>query len=124
MALTSEQLYQVRTWLPWNPPTDAELSTRYDTIGESSIFPLVHEQLRRQLMLALATPAQFSISGEYGQNTAENIAGIRQALKDVEAEQLAEAGGITASSLVRPNPYRAGRTLPASITVGGATRLL
>jgi hypothetical protein len=114
MALSAEQLYQVRIWIPWPSVTDTDLNTRYDALGESSYWPLVREQLRRQLQLALVTPAQFTIVGEYGQNTTENIDGIRKALAQVEAEVAAESGqlGFGTSTLVRPYPYRAGRTRP------------
>lgn len=123
MAMTSEELYQLRTWLPWNPPTDTDLNARWDVLS-GDFWGLVIEQLRRQLMLALTVPGQFSIAGEYGQTTKENIDGIRAAMKDAEQEALAGVGGISVASLVRPNPYAAGRTPLAGQVTVGATRLL
>lgn len=123
MAMTTEELYQARTWLPWPSITDTELNTRFDALG-GDFWALVQEQLRRQLMLALSTPAQFTIVSEYGQNTAENIAGIRQAMKDAEQESLGAVGGISAASLVRPAPYPAGRTTGCITLASSGTHLV
>lgn len=113
MTLTAEQLIEVRVWLPWDPPTDADLSTRYDAIGSTSYWPLVKEQLRMQYMRLLMTPAQLTIPGEYGQGTGTNMAELRLAMKEVDkiiAEENLATAGADVAQLVRPNPYRAGRT--------------
>jgi hypothetical protein len=122
MPMTSEELYQARTWIPWASVTDAELNTRFDALGD--FWALVQEQLRRQLMIALSTPAQFTVVGEYGQNIGQNIDGIRQAMKDAEQEALAGEGGVSTASLVRAAPYPAGRTSGCITIAGSGTRLL
>lgn len=122
MALTAEQLYQARVWLPWTSITDAHLSERYDALG-GSFWGLVHEQLHRQLMLALTVPGQFTIVGEYGQNTGANIEGIRAAMRLAE-DELAVENGTTVMQLVRADPYRAGRTQPGVVQLPYGTHLL
>jgi hypothetical protein len=123
MAMTSEELYQARKWLPWPSITDAELNARFDALG-GDFWALVQEQLRRQLMIALSTPAQFTIVGEYGQNIGQNIDGIRTAMKDAEQEALTDEGGVSTASLVRAAPYPAGRTSGCITITGSGSRLL
>ena len=118
MALTLDQLAEVRIWLPWDPPSDSDLQARHDALDSDSIYPLIVEQLRKQLTLLIVTPAQFTIVGDYGQNTGENMKRIRELMAEAEAlalaEVTAESGGVQTAQLVRPDPYRAGRSAPRS----------
>lgn len=122
MALTTEQLYQARVWLPWTSITDAHLSERFDALA-GDFWALVHEQLRKQLMIAVSIPAQFTIVGEYGQNTGANIENMRKALAQVEME-MAAVNGTSVGQLVRADPYRAGRTARGVIELAYGPHLL
>lgn len=107
---TADQITAIRVWVPWDPPDDTALHVRGDVLGTTSIFPVVIEQLRVQLSKLIAAPAQFSIVGDYSQNTGANIEALERQLAAAEAayysEQLeAGATGGTAQ-LVRYDPVR------------------
>lgn len=111
MALTAEQLTQVRLWIPWNPPTDLTLQARSDELGNDSVWPVVLEQLNAAIStLADPTkPLQFTIPGDWSQNAGGNLEALERRLKAAEdaqrAEALAGTSGIGVSRLVRRNPY-------------------
>lgn len=87
MALTTDQEVFFRRKLGTNTDlTDAE--TRYLRLG--SEWLVVVEVLEERMATLVATPASFSIPGEYSQDTKENIRILERALADARAE--AEAG--------------------------------
>lgn len=110
MAFTTAQLIELRTWLPWDPPTDADLQARADELGSDSIYPVVVEQLRVQYTILLQNPAQFTIPGDWSQNTTVNLQHLRDLMADATKasndEALAAGGGLVVQRLVRANPYR------------------
>lgn len=115
MALTLEQLATIRAgWIVWDPPTDAELQARSDVLGGDSIYPVVIEQIRAAIarLSSPTAPAQFTIVGDYSQNTGKNIDALRQLLADAEAayeaEQFAATGGMQVAQLVRRDDVRGG----------------
>ena len=85
MPFTTEQVATIRaSWIPAEPPTDAELVLRSQELGSDSIYPVVIEVLCKQLMLLVGTPASFTIPGDYGQNTAANITALEKLIADAE----------------------------------------
>lgn len=113
MALTVDQIDTIRaSWIVWDPPTDADLQARSDVLGGDSIFPVVIEQIRAAIarLSSPTTPAQFTIVGDYSQNTGKNIDALRLLLADAEAayhqEVITAQGGADTASLVRKDPNR------------------
>lgn len=108
MAFTVDQLEELRTWLPWDPPTDVDLQARGDDLGTDSIYPTVVEQLRVQYTRLLMSPASFSIPGDWSQNTSENLKHLKDLISNAEGlrdnETLGESG-LVVQRLVRANPY-------------------
>lgn len=83
MALTGSDLRYARRKLG-SLPADADLNTLYDTlVVEGKDQPLewmILESLETRLAEMIRNPAQFSVSGEYSQNTGENIKALKEAI--------------------------------------------
>jgi hypothetical protein len=121
MPFTSDQISEIRNgWILWDPPSDADLVARSDILGSDSIYPVVIEQLRKALisLASPSSPAQFTIVGDYGQNTGKNIDALRDLLTDAttawESEQTALTGNV--SQLVRRDHARGGWYGPTPAT--------
>jgi hypothetical protein len=92
MALSTDQLVDIRRQIGDTvPPSDADLNAIYDRTGD--VDELVREVLERRLATLLASPAQFSVAGEYSQSTAANIEALRKQLGDLP-------GGLTSVRVV------------------------
>jgi hypothetical protein len=107
MALTDKQLSQVRDWITWEPPDDGDLDSAFEELGFQ--WAVVVRFLRRRLQEFIANPAQFAIPGDYSQNTAANIAGLRETLTQAEvllASEMAAAGSGGVRHLTRRDPLR------------------
>lgn len=94
MAFTTEELAEVRTWVVWDPPTDAELNERHDALG--GMYAVVVWYLRLKYSQLLAEPASYAISGEYSQSTGANIEAFAARLAEAEGLAAAEASGSAA----------------------------
>lgn len=79
--------------------SDDELFERYERLGD--VDEVVLETLRQQLSSLVATPAQFSVAGEYSQNTAENIKALQAKLTSFTAES-SSSGGLSVVTVVSP----------------------
>ena len=77
-ALSDAQLAYLHVHLGTAADED-DAQDRYDRLGD--LDAVVVEQLRLRLSDLEATPAQFSVSGEYSQSTAENIKSLNEKLK-------------------------------------------
>ncbi len=75
MALTEDQLVQIRRQVG-NKPDDAALNAIFDRTLD--LDELVLEVLETRLATLEASPASFTVVGEYAQDTGKNI----DALKD------------------------------------------
>lgn len=80
--LTADQLRYLHDHLGASADED-DLQERYTRLGDLGL--VVVEVLQRRLADLAATPAQFSVSGEYSQNTAENIKLLTSKLADFAA---------------------------------------
>jgi hypothetical protein len=107
VTLTAAQLAEIRDWVTWDPPTDSDLQATYTGLGFQ--WAVVVRYLRRRLQEFIANPAQFSLPGDYSQNTAANISALRDSLSRAEgllAVEMAEAGSGGVARLSRRDPLR------------------
>lgn len=74
MSLTEDQLVQIRRQIG-NKPDDASLNSIYDRTGD--LDELVLEVLETRLANLESSPAQFTVVGEYSQDTSKNIEALR-----------------------------------------------
>lgn len=82
MALTLDELALVRAEVGDTvPPSDDDLDEIHDRRG--GLVGVVREVWSKRLADLLASPASFTVSGEYGQNVASNILGIQQRLREL-----------------------------------------
>jgi hypothetical protein len=103
MALTEDDTVFFRVKL--GSGTDlADAESRLDRLGDRRAVVL--EVLEERLATLVATPASFSVAGEYSQDTKENIRQVERSITDARAEL--ETGGDVDLGLVRiqaPAPY-------------------
>lgn len=80
MALSPDQLAVVREEIgTTEPPSDVDLDDIHDRVG--GVVGVVRSVLKSAFAdLVLGLPAQFNVSGQYGQNTGTNIDAIRKRL--------------------------------------------
>lgn len=95
MTMSPEELRQLRSFVPWDPPSDRELHQRFDALGN---WPAVAvEALRSRLQTMVNAPASLNIGGEFSTNWAPNIAALQKQLESVLAlvpmETAGEFGG-------------------------------
>lgn len=109
MAFTDVQMADVREWIQWDPPTDADLDAAHDQLG-GGIMRVVVKALDKRYVAMVVNPAQFSVAGEYSQNTAENIKAMAALLTRARGllviEDAALAGESAMARLVRRDPVR------------------
>lgn len=74
MALTEDQLVQIRRQVG-NKPDDAALNAIFDRTED--LDELVLEVLETRLATLEASPAQFTVVGEYSQDTGKNIDALK-----------------------------------------------
>jgi hypothetical protein len=77
VALTESQLIQIRRQVG-SKPDDAALQSIYDRTAD--VDELVLEVLETRLADLVSAPAQFTVVGEYGQDTGKNIEALRAAV--------------------------------------------
>jgi hypothetical protein len=79
VALTADQLALLRAEIgPAEPPDDSDLDEIYALRG--GLVGVARHVWSERLAVLIATPAAFTAVGDYSQNTAANIATIRQRL--------------------------------------------
>lgn len=79
MALTPDQLSIVRAEIgDAVPPEDGDLDDLHEQYG--GLVGIVRHIWKHRLADLLADPASFTVPGEYGQNTTENIKAIQKRL--------------------------------------------
>lgn len=107
MALTADELIYIRSEIgTQEPPDDLELEDSYERHG--SVYAVIAEVFRQRIAELLAKPTQFTIPGDYSENTSENLKTLRDRLKVMESlteseeEILGEApDGLQSGRLVR-----------------------
>jgi hypothetical protein len=109
MEMTSDQLALVRAEIGTAvPPSDADLQEIFARRG--GLVGVVREVWKGRLTTLLATPASFTIPGEYGQSTGENIRAIREMLDRYallpDSSNAIGGGGVSVVKLVRYDPAR------------------
>lgn len=108
MAITADDLVLLREWVPWSPPTDAEVSARFDTLGSWQSVALGYT--RRRLSEMLANPSSFSVGGEYSESWTGNISALSANVKLLEGmipmDESAPGAGFSSAQLVRPGRSR------------------
>lgn len=83
MPMTKEELTQLRSYVPWDPPSDRDLNARFDALGN---WPAVAvEQIRSRLQLMVNDPASLNVGGEFSVNWSANIATLQKQLDNVAA---------------------------------------
>lgn len=91
-TLTDDQLVYLHDHLGADADeTDAQ--DRYDRLGD--LDAVIVEMLKRRISDLSNTPAQFSVSGEYSQNTSENLKALQTKLADFK-------GGLSTVRIVKP----------------------
>lgn len=95
MALDAAVLAEVRSWVG-SSPSDEDLALRHERLGSAHAVAL--EVLRGRQAEFLASPATFSVDGDYGQGTAVNITELRRQI--AQLEQLVANDGQVAVGVV------------------------
>lgn len=92
MALSAFDLAQLRTYVAWDPPTDATLEEAWEALDAEGIDPtwqrIARDQVRAKLSELLGKPASWSAGGDYAENWSANVQALQRSLADLE-EQLA-----------------------------------
>ena len=70
MPMTGVQLEEARRWIG-DIPDDGTLSDSFDRLG--SVYQVVLELIMQRRADLINSPAQFTVEGEYRQNTSKNI---------------------------------------------------
>lgn len=78
MAITVDELIAVRREVG-DKPDDATVGDVFDRLG-GNVEATIDEILETRLATLMASPAQFSIPGEYSQSTAANITALQTKL--------------------------------------------
>lgn len=66
MPLSDEDRTLLRSYVPWDPPSDADLDARFDVLGSWQAVAL--EAARLKLSQRLDQPSSFAVSGEYSES--------------------------------------------------------
>lgn len=107
MALSDDEIQQIRDEIgSTEPPTDADLNTSFDRLGD--ITEVVRSVLKRRLQDLLAAPASVSVSGVYSENNTQNIQELQSKLDALAPSSTVE----TESRLVRANRSRVPSSTP------------
>ncbi len=96
MALTAGQIIAIRREIG-SEPDDATLNAAYDRLGTLGLVAL--EILETRYADLVSSPAQFTVFGEYGQNTGQNLIDLRGQLERLRSG-IPDAGGILTSGVV------------------------
>lgn len=92
MAMTTDELAAVRTYVVWDPPTDADLHAEQERLGGTWAAALAAMRTRYSVMLN--DPSSFTISGEYGESrSGESLKHFAGLIDEVAALAAAEAAG-------------------------------
>ena len=113
MALETFDLAQVRFYVPWEPPTDADLDADYEALvteygsldGRASWQRVARDRCRAKLQTILGNPTGLTIPGEYGESWSANVDGLRRAIAELDSMIVAAVGDGTAR-LTRVDRYR------------------
>jgi len=89
MALTDNDLAWVRSKVGTSAPTTAELNETFDRLGTKEA--VVREVLDTRLANLTASPAQFSVSGEYSQDVSANIKALQDQLGSSDINGITQA---------------------------------
>lgn len=109
---STEVLFLVRTFVPESMADDATLEATYDALDDSWQATAIHH-IRRYVNELAASPASFTIVGEYGQDSGANLAYWREVLKtlggmlpgpDELPDDSTVAGGFSVGQIVRVQP--------------------
>lgn len=98
MALTLDELAAVRAEIGDTvPPSDDDLDEIHDRRG--GLVGVVREVWAKRLAEYLASPASFTVSGEYAQSVAANIQGIQKRLAELataddDSDEIPQGGTI------------------------------
>jgi len=107
-VLTADQIAAIRTWVPWDPPTDAALEVTHQRL-DLSWRHVAREHVRAKLQDVLANPSSLTIPGEYAETRTGQIAGLEAALAALDAE-------------IAINPDGTGTGTGTGITIGRMVR--
>lgn len=106
-ALTAEQLATLRNEVGSNPD-DATLQSIYDRT--EGVYATAYEVVAQRLADMRANPAQFSVSGEYGQNVSANLTALNEQLRRLRRLRSAEAAGVEDPDMGVVTIHRPART--------------
>ena len=107
MAISEDDLIVLRSWVPWDPPSDTDLEDSYDRLG--GIYQVAEEEIRKQLQTVLSGPDSFSIPGDYSESNSARIQALERRMSKASmlAEQeRREASGAGAARLTRADEPR------------------
>lgn len=85
MALTAEQLAEIREWVG-STPDDVTVSATFDALG--GVRDTIRRILRMRRADLIANPSQFAIPGEYSQSTVANLKAIDSLLEQLDTAPL------------------------------------
>ena len=104
MALTAGQIIAIRREIG-SEPDDAALNLAYDRLGSTGLVAL--EILETRYADLVSSPAQFTVFGEYGQNTSQNLIDMRMQLERLRVrsyiDPIAHAVSNDKSMTLRPS---------------------
>ncbi len=83
MTISTDDLALLRTYVTWDPPTDATIDARYTILWSWEAVALEMVRTRRSQMLD--SPSSFSIGGEYSESWTANIEALTKMMNELEA---------------------------------------
>jgi len=96
MALTEEELAELRSWVPWNPPTDGDLDDTHDRYLAEARHALERKDawkrvavfyIRKLRNSMLAEPATLNIPGQIGLGRGPNLTALTESLKTLGGDE-------------------------------------
>lgn len=104
MALTADQIAEVRAWIgAGTPPSDDDLATAYDRLGSTNAVAL--EVLQGRYADALSGPQKWSVEGDFSIDNTETVKALAKQVAELKAI-LGTGGVMTAHCLTRSDPWR------------------
>lgn len=97
MALTAGQIIAIRREVG-SEPDDVALNLAYDRLGSTGLVAL--EILETRYADLVSSPAQFTVFGEYGQNTSQNLIDLRMQLERLRSGVTDTSGVLTGGVII------------------------
>ncbi len=104
MALTADQLAEIRSWIgAATPPTDEDLATAFERLGSTGDVAL--EVLRGRYAAAVVGPAKWAVEGDFSIDNTATITALSKLIGSLEGT-IGAGPTMTVHSLTRSDPWR------------------